>query len=50
MINVFGKLWFLEGKNGESFYFPADGADGIKPQVHGSTDVVIKRYRSNREL
>ena len=24
--------------------------DGIKPQVHGSTDVVIKEYRSDREL
>jgi len=26
MVNIFGKLWFLEGKNGESFYFPTDGA------------------------
>jgi len=24
--------------------------DGIKPQVHGSTDVVIKEYRSDMEL
>jgi len=21
MVNMYGKLWFLEGKNGESFYF-----------------------------
>jgi len=24
--------------------------DGIKPQVHGLTEVVIKEYRSDREL
>ena len=24
--------------------------DGIKPQVHGSTEVVIKKYRSDMEL
>jgi len=26
------------------------GQDGIKPQVHGLTKVVIKEYRSDREL
>jgi len=29
--------------------FP-EASDGIKPQVHGLTEVVIKEYRSDREL
>ena len=26
MVIIYGKLWFLEGNNGENFYFPTDGA------------------------
>jgi len=29
---------------------PEQPADGIKPQVHGLTEVVMKEYRSDREL
>ena len=29
---------------------PEQPADGIKPQVHGLTELVIKEYRSDREL